>query len=144
MVQVVIHQTIARPADEVFRFLADSTNNPTWQKGMTACRWQGDGPIGLGSRYEQAAQFMGKTITSLFEVVAFEDGRSITIETIESSFPIKVTRSVEPTPDGCVVTAQVSGEPSGCLVLLGPLMKPLLRGSVAKDYRALRKLLEAG
>ncbi len=143
MVRVVIRQPIGRPADEVFEFLADSTNNPTWQKGMTSCRWQGDGPIGLGSRYEQVAGFMGKTITSLFEVTAFEPGRSISIKTIESSFPIAVTRSVEETAQGCVAIAEVSGEPSGCLVLLGPMMRPMLRSSVAKDYRALKALLES-
>lgn len=141
--QVTIRQAIKRPAAEVFEYLADASNNPTWQKGMVSCTWEGDGPIAVGSRYRQEAGFLGKSILSRFEVTDFEPGIRVSIATIESTFPIQVTRSVEPTDDGCVAQAQVSGEPSGCLKLMGPLMGPMLRNSVSKDYKRLAALLEA-
>jgi len=141
--RVTVRQAIARPPEEVFEYLADASNNPSWQSGMVACTWEGDGPIALGSRYRQQAKMMGRPIVSLFEVTAFEAGRSISIATIESSFPIQVTRGVEPTADGCIAEAIVSGEPSGCFALLGPLMKPMLRGSVTRDYKRLGILMES-
>ncbi|MCP4872585.1 MAG: hypothetical protein GY898_28170 [Proteobacteria bacterium] len=141
--KVTIRQPIKRPAAEVFEYLADASNNPKWQKGMVACTWEGDGPIAVGSRYRQEAQMMGKPIVSLFEVTALEPGRSVSIATIESTFPIQVTRSVEETPDGCVAQADVSGEPGGCFALLGPLMGPMLRSAVTKDYKRLASLLES-
>jgi hypothetical protein len=144
MIDVEIRQHLRCSPDEAFAFLADATHNPRWQRGMVSCRWQRPGPILVGSRYEQEARFLGRTIRSLFEVTEFEDGRSIRIETVESTFPIQVTRSVEPAPGGCMALATVSGAPSGWLRLLGPLLKPMLRASVRADYRRLASLMADG
>ena len=38
-----------RPADEVFAYLADAENNPTWQGGMVRCEWRTDPPLRVGS-----------------------------------------------------------------------------------------------
>ena len=142
MIQVLIKQAIDRPAAEVFAFLADASNNPKWQKGMVSCRWTDEGPIQVGAHYQQEARFLGRAIVSKFVVTELIEGRSISIKTVESTFPIQVTRSVEKTPTGCVAIAEVSGEPSGIFKLLGPLMRPMLESSVKKDYRRLRELLE--
>ncbi|MDJ0923740.1 MAG: SRPBCC family protein [Acidimicrobiia bacterium] len=135
-------RTIARPADEVFAFIADASNNPRWQRGMVACEWMTPAPTEVGSRYRQRARFLGRSIESVFEVTALDPGRSITIETIESTFPIKVTRSVEPADDSrCVVRAQISGGPKVPAVLSG-LMRRIAQRSVDSDYDRLVKLLE--
>ncbi len=134
----------AEPA-EVFAFLADASNNPTWQQGMRSCTWTSGavvegGPIEVGATYDQVASFAGREIRSSFVVTAFEPGRSITIETTASTFPIRVTRSVAPLPGGGArVTAHVWGEPGGVMKLLAPLTKGLFAASVAKDYQRLRE-----
>jgi uncharacterized membrane protein len=142
MIEVTSTVAISRPADEAFAFVADAENNPRWQNGMRSCRWTTDPPIAVGSRYEQEASFLGKTIASNFEVVAFEPGRSITIRTIASTFPIEVTRSAEPNgPDTCTVTAVVRGDPSGVFKIATPLLRAMVQRSVRGDYRRLRELL---
>lgn len=143
MIEVTSELPVDRPTGEVFDFIADAENNPTWQDGMKSCRWTSDGPIGVGSTYEQHAAFLGKSIDSTFEVVAFEPGRSITITTLASTFPITVTRSVEPRgEDRCIVRARVQGDPSGVFRLAAPLMKRMVQRSVRGDYRRLKELLE--
>jgi uncharacterized membrane protein len=145
MIEVRSDVTIRRPADEVFAFVADAENNPRWQQGMRSCRWTSDGPIGIGSTYEQRASFLGRDIESTFVVDAFEPGRSITIRTTESTFPITVTRAVEPLPDGgCLVRAHVQGDASGVFRLAAPVMRWMVGRSVRADYRRLRTLLEGG
>lgn len=136
---------IGRPADEVFEFFADASNNPKWQNGMVSCRWTSDGPIGTGSTYEQRARFMGRDIVSVFEVRRFEPGRLIEIETIESTFPIKVVRTVEPTGDtSCRVSADISGGPEkGPMKWFEPLMAGRAQKSVDADYDRLVQLLES-
>ena len=81
---------IARPAAEVFEYIADFERNPSWQQGMKECRWTSDPPLRVGSTYDQKASFLGRAIESSFVVTALEAGASITIETTESTFPIKV------------------------------------------------------
>lgn len=134
---------IARPADEVFAFVADAENNPRWQNGMKSCRWITAPPLRPGSQYAQEASFLGKPIRSTFEVVDLTPGRSITIATIESTFPIRVTRAVEPLGDGaCRVSADVQGDPSGVFRVFTPLLRRMVQRSVRGDYRRLRRLLE--
>lgn len=131
---------IERPAAEVFDFIADFENNPKWQGGMRACRWTSEGPIGVGSTYVQEASFLGRRIETSFRVTEYEPGRSISIESTKSTFPIQVTRSVEPIDASrCRVAAHVRGQPKGVVKLLSGLAKSM----IAKDYQALKRLLEA-
>ncbi len=89
------------------------------------------------------ARFLGRDVLTSFEVVAYEPGRSITIESRRSSFPIKVTRSVEPIDEGrCRVSADVSGKPGRFFRLFGPLLSRMAERSVRSDYGRLKELLE--
>ena len=143
MIEVTSSLEVERPADEVFAFIADAENNPAWQRGMRSCRWVTAPPIEEGSVYEQEAVFLGRTITSTFEVVDLQPGRSITIQTIASTFPIRVTRSVEPLDDGrSRVSARVRGEPSSVFKVFTPLLRWMVQRSVRGDYRRLRSHLE--
>lgn len=130
------------PAASAWAVIADFSRNPEWQRGMKACQWVTEPPLAVGSRYEQRASFLGREIRSLFEVVELEPGRRVSIDTIEGTFPITVTRSVEAAGDGCVVTAEVSGDAGGIFGILSPLMRPLVKRSVDGDYARLKRLLE--
>jgi uncharacterized membrane protein len=130
---------IERSAADVFDFIADFENNPKWQGGMRACRWTSAGPIGVGSTYVQEASFLGRSIETSFRVTEYEPGRTISIESIKSTFPIQVTRSVEPIDaKRCRVSAHVRGQPKGIVKLLSGMAKSM----IAKDYEVLKRLLE--
>ncbi len=135
---------IQRPADEVFAFFSDASNNPKWQLGMVSCEWTTPPPIGVGSIYQQHARFMGRDVRSVFEVTEYEPGHAIKIETIESTFPITVHRMVEPTgPSTCRVHAEIGGGPTGLIRILAPLMRGRAQRSVDQDYDRLKVLLES-
>lgn len=134
---------IHRPADEVFAVVSDFSRNPEWQRGMKSARWTTEPPTRVGSTYQQVARFLGRNVVTAFEVVAYEPGRSVSIESRESSFPIRVTRSVEPLgPDRSRVSAHIVGEPRSFFRLIGPLLRLLAERSVRGDYVRLRRLLE--
>ena len=136
-------RAIARPAAEVFEFFADAANNPKWQKGMKECDWTTPGPIGIGSVYRQTASFLGRPVVSVFEVTDFDPGSKIRIETIESTFPIQVTRTVEAIDaDRCEVSARITGEPPGPK-WLAPIAGRIAQRSVDADYDRLVTLLES-
>ena len=136
---------INRPAEAVFDYISNMALNTTWQAGMRECRVTSEPPLAVGSTYEQVASFMGREVKSSFVVTAFEPGRSITIETVESTFPIKVTRTVEPLGDERArASATIEGGPGGIMGLLAPLMKRMAQRRVRGDYRRLKSLLERG
>lgn len=145
MIEITSGVDVAVPAEVAWAVIADFARNPEWQSGMESCRWLTDPPIAIGSRYEQQARFLGRTISTTFEVVGLDGGvdrSSVTIDSIVSTFPLTITRSVRSTPTGCRIDAVVAGRPDGLMGLLGPLLARLVKRSVDGDYRRLRALLE--
>ncbi|MDG2028355.1 MAG: SRPBCC family protein [Acidimicrobiales bacterium] len=128
---------IARPADEVFGVIADMSRNPEWQNGMTSCSWTSEPTIAVGSTYDQVASIMGREILTTFEVTEFEAPANIRIESIVSTFPLDITRTVEPSGEGSIVRAIIRGEPGGVMKLLGPLMKIQAQRTIRADYQRL-------
>lgn len=141
---VVVTVDIDRPADEVFAFLDEVTNNTQWLKGMQSCTWTTPPPARVGSRYDQVARFMGKEIRTSFEVTAHEPGRLVTITSGEdSSFPLTVTRAVEPQGEArCRVTETVESDPAGFYRVAEPLLRAMVTRNITRDYRSLKALLE--
>lgn len=142
MIDVTATAEVPRPADELFAYVSDMSNNPRWQQGQVRCEWTTPPPIGVGSRYEQHARFLGRDIVSIFEVVEFAQGRRIRIRTLESPMPMDITREVEPIGDDrSRVVATIRGGPTGLLRLLDPLTERMVRRNVRGDYERLADLL---
>jgi uncharacterized membrane protein len=146
MIQIEVRVDIDRPAAEVFEYLEEVENNPRWLSGMRSSRWTSQPPVGVGSTYAQVSQFLGRQIHTSFEVTRHEPGRLITIESREgSSFPITVTRIVEPDGDGSArVTELVDADARGFYTLATPLLKRLVERTIRRDYGTLKQLLEEG
>lgn len=135
---------IARPATEVFAFFADASNNPLWQKGQRSCVWATPPPIAVGSVYDQEATFLGRKVTSRFEVVEYDPKGVITIQSIRGSFPITVRRSVQPVGSHrSRVIADISGEPAGFFRVASKALQRSAQRSVDADYDRLKHLLES-
>ena len=127
-----------------FAVLADMARNPEWQKGMRSCEWTSAPPLRVGSTYDQEASFLGRTIRSSFEVTELVADERIRIMSTESTFPIDVTRTVEPVGgDRVRIGARVRGEPGRLFVIAGPIMRAMVGRSVRGDYQRLKRLLEA-
>lgn len=145
MISVTVRVDVDRSPQEVFAYLEDAENNPKWIPNMRSCRWTTPAPVGVGSKYEQTSEFLGRQIHTSFEVTEHHSGRLVTIESREgSSFPIKVTRIVEPRAGGgSHVTEEVEGDPSGFYAIATPLLRAMVVRNIRRDYRNLKRVLES-
>ncbi|MGM0876328.1 MAG: SRPBCC family protein [Bacillota bacterium] len=143
MIKVNVSVNINKPHQEIFAYIANFENNPKWQGGMLEATFTSDGPLQKGSTYEQVATFLGKKIYTTFEVIQFEKDYLIKINSVESSFPITVTRFVEPAAEGTKVSAIVEGDASKFFKVAQPLLKSMVKRSVTSDYNRLKKLMES-
>ena len=145
MKPVVVELEIGRSAEVVWEYMENAEHNPEWLSNMRSARWTTEPPIAVGSRYEQMARFLGKDVRTSFEVTALEPGRSITISSLPgSSFPIRITREVEPLgPHRTRVRETAEGDSSGFYRVAEPLIRPLVRRNIVQAYRRLKQLLES-
>lgn len=145
MISVTVRIDVDRPPQEVFAYLEDAENNPKWIPNMRSCRWTTPAPVGIGSKYEQTSEFLGRQIHTSFEVTEHHPGRLVTIESrAGSSFPIKVTRIVQARAGGgSNVTEEVEGDPSGFYAIATPLLRAMVVRNIRRDYRNLKRVLES-
>lgn len=144
MKPVVIQIDINCPPNVGWEYMVNAEHNPEWLPNMRSCTWITDPPIRVGSRYEQVARFLAKDVRTSFEVTALDEGRLITITSLPgSSFPLTITREVEPIDDRrCLVRETAEGEPGGFFAVAGAPMRALVRRNIGRAYVGLKQLLE--
>jgi uncharacterized protein YndB with AHSA1/START domain len=62
MIEIRGEIVIARPIEEVFELLADARNEPLYNPRILKAEKVSAGPIGLGTRFEQTARSIGRTV----------------------------------------------------------------------------------
>ena len=143
MVDVTTSIEIDRPAEDVFAFVSDFTNNPRWQRGQRSCTWTSPPPLRVGSTYDQHARFLGRDVVNSFRVVEHDPGRRVRFTSASGSFPLTITRTVEPLGAARArFSEHVSGEPGGFFRLAEPVLRPLVRSAIRRDFPRLKALLE--
>jgi uncharacterized protein YndB with AHSA1/START domain len=136
---------IERPLEEVFAFLADPENDAQWTPMVTETRKTSEGPLGVGTRYEQSGHFLGRNFEMLFEVTEYEPNRKIGQRLI-SPGPLRTTgsSSVEAVSGGTQVTLTGEAQAGGFFWLLPDriIAFPAQR-IMGVALRNLKELLEA-
>ena len=113
---------IARPADEVFRYVADLRNEPSWHVDVASVPADTDPVPVVGKSYPlKFKPFMGKT-DGVLTAVAVEPGARVTYEADFAGLQPRITYTVEREGDGTRFTRAVEMQPRGVKVLMTPMM----------------------
>ena len=110
---------IERPLEEVFAFVADRENDALWAPVVTETRKTSEGPLSVGTTYEQSGRFLGRNLEMLFEVTEYEPNHKIGQRLITSG-PLRATSlfSVEAVSGGTRVTLTGEAQAGGFFWLL--------------------------
>jgi hypothetical protein len=134
--------TIARPADEVFAFLADFQNIPAWNHAIARTIQTSPGPAGVGATYRQTRTLPRRSEEG-FEVTDFAPPSRLAVKGQIGPFNAKSSYLLEPTAGGTRLTNNVELTPSSALLRpIGPLAVPAVKGAVRRNLGTLKQLLE--
>ena len=103
--------TIRKPAEEVFAFLADFENIPTWNYAIEQTRKSSAGPVGVGTRYRQTRSVPGRSIED-FEVTVFEPARRLAIQGQIGPFQATISYELEAAAGATRLVNNVELDPS--------------------------------
>ncbi len=81
---------IERPSEEVFAFVANRENDALWAPVVTETHKTSEGPLVIGTTYEQSGRFLGRNLEMLFEVTEYEPNRKVGLRLITSG-PLRAT-----------------------------------------------------
>ena len=134
---------IGRPVVDVFAYLSDPTNNVKWESGVVEMELTSDGPVEVGSTGRRVEKYMG-TDEGTWEVTEFQEPRSLAVSFESQKFIGDGRWDLEPIDAGTSLTYRFSGNAKNPLWrLLTPLMTPMVRRYIRRDYGTLKQILEA-
>ena len=137
---IVIH----RPTAEVSAYAADPDHVSTWYANIKSVEWLTPRPVRLGSRVAFVAEFLGRRLSYIYEVVEFVPGRRLVMRTDQGPFPMETTYVWEPlNGDRTHMTLANQGAPTGFSKWVAPFMAMAVRRANAKDLARLKRVLEA-
>jgi uncharacterized protein YndB with AHSA1/START domain len=141
-VDVRTETVIRRPCAEVAAYAGDPTHAPDWYANISSVEWRTPPPVGVGSRMDFVATFLGRRLAYTYEVAEFDPGRRLVMRTADGPFPMETTYTWEPVDDGTRMTLRNRGRPSGFSAVAGPFMAAAMRRANRKDLAALKDRLE--
>jgi uncharacterized protein YndB with AHSA1/START domain len=141
-VDVRTETVIRRPCAEVAAYAGDPTHAPDWYANISSVEWRTPPPVGVGSRMDFVATFLGRRLAYTYEVAEFDPGRRLVMRTADGPFPMETTYTWEPVDDGTRMTLRNRGRPSGFSAVAGPFMVAAMRRANRKDLAALKDRLE--
>jgi uncharacterized membrane protein len=141
-VDVRAEALIGRPRAEVAAFATDPANEPAWIGGVERSRPLGSGPLGVGSRVERTARFLGRRFDYVNEVVELEPGERLRMRSVSGPFPMDVEYAFADADGGTRAAIRVRGDAGGFFRVAGPLLGAMVRRSIGRDLRRLAELME--
>jgi uncharacterized membrane protein len=134
---------IDRPAGEVWAYVADYGNDPSWRAAVTQMRPSMAGPAQVGVTTHERLRLWGLTVRTNATIDRVEAGRLLQWRAHDQQKQLQGSRLVEPTgPSSSRFTEVVEGGLVGLSRPLGPMVAWLLQRQATTDLRRLKKLLE--
>jgi hypothetical protein len=144
-VDVMVETTIRCTPEVVAEYAGDPTNAPRWYANIKSVEWRTPPPVGVGSRMDFVATFLGRRLAYTYEVVEREPARRLVMRTADGPFPMETAYTWEPVGDASTrMTLRNRGKPTGFSRLTAPMVERAMRRATAKDLARLKALLEAG
>ena len=133
--------TIARQPADVFRFVADVRNDPTWHTDVLEVRSSSD-VVELGTVFHVKVKPSMGVSEGTMTVSRLEPGELVEFRGRMGRMEPTVTNICEPEKEGTRVTRRVEIEPPGVMRAMTPLMKRMIGKSNEGFLANLKRLLE--
>jgi len=133
--------TIARPPADVFAYISDVRNDPTWHTDVIEVRSSTES-VEAGTTFDVRVKPSMGVSEGTMTVTRFEPGRLVEFHGRMGKMEPTVTNICEPDGDGTRVTRRVELDPPGLMRLMSPMISRKI-GSANEGFLAnLKALLE--
>lgn len=143
MVDVITEITITKPIDVVADYAYDPDNAPEWYENIKSIEWKTERPLDVGSKLAFVAQFLGRRLEYVYEVVELIPKQRMVMRTADGPFPMETTYTWTKIDDQTTkMTLRNRGNPSGFSKVVAPFMAMMMRRANNKDLKKIKKIVE--
>lgn len=134
---------INRPVEEVFDFVADERNEPSYNPRMVRAEQVSSGPIGAATQFQTVLKTMGRTMSMTVEFTRFERPWLLASRTTSSMMETEGALTFESVAAGTRMRWSWEVRPRGAIRLMTPLVGLLGRRQERAIWSELKRVLEA-
>lgn len=143
MVDVFTEIIIDCPLDRVSDYTANPDNAPEWYVNIKSAEWQTQKPLAMGSKIAFKAQFLGKELAYVYQIVEYIPRKKLVMRTADGPFPMEKTYTWETVDRNSTrMTLRNQGKPSGFSMFFTPLMSFMMKRANKKDLKKIKDILE--
>jgi uncharacterized membrane protein len=133
---------IERPREEVFAFLADLENLPSWDPAIETTRKTSPSSVGVGTTYRQIRSAPERTEETL-EVTTFDPPRRLIVDGEIGPFRARIGFALEVAAEATRLTNWVELEPPSVISqVVVPLAASQIKAAIASNLERLKRILE--
>jgi uncharacterized protein YndB with AHSA1/START domain len=143
MARIAGEITIGRPIEVVFDYVADQTNEPTYNPSMVRAEKVTEGPIGKGTRFRSMVRSAGRNADMLIEFTGYDRPRLLASTTTMEQADIDYTLAFEADAAGTRMRWSGDVRPKGAFRLLSPWITRLGRRQEQRIWQSMKSHLEA-
>ena len=134
---------IERPIEAVWGYVTEVANMPRWVRGVSEPALTSGGPLGVGSTLRSRYTYAGRTHELAYVVMGWDAPGRLSIRSMAGPFPVVLT----PVGSGVRVEKRTNAGSDGWVtsasfVLMGPLLRWMMRRQMGKELAGLRGSLE--
>jgi uncharacterized protein YndB with AHSA1/START domain len=135
---------IDRPVEEVFAYVTDVTNDPSWHTDVLEAKKTSEGPIGMGTIWHSRFKPSMGISEGDMEVVSFEPNRRQVMRGQIGPMQPTLTYLFEQADSGTRFTRRVQIKVSGWMKIMQPMIGMMLPKQNRGFLSNLKQVLESG
>ena len=144
MINLDLGTLIDKPVKDVFAFVTNPANMAKWNSAVISMEQITPGAVGLGTKFKNVGEMMGRRIEGEMEVIAFEPDSKYGFQMNAGPMQINMTITFKTVGTGTKLSLNAQGNPAGVFKLAEPVMQGRVKSMMEENLARLKSVLEKG
>ena len=144
MINLDLGTLIDKPVKDVFAFITNPNNMSKWNAAVVSMEQITPGAVGVGTKFKNVGEMLGRRIEGEMQVVAFEPDSKYGFQMNAGPMQINVTLTFKTVGTGTKLNLNGQGNPAGFFKLAEGVMAGRVKSMMEDNLARLKSVLEKG
>jgi carbon monoxide dehydrogenase subunit G len=144
MINLDLGVLIDRPVKDVFAFVTNPNNMSKWNSAVVSMQQITPGAIGVGTKFKNVGEMLGRRIEGEMQVVAFEPDTKYGFQMNAGPMQVNVVLTFKTVGTGTKINLNAQGNPAGVFKLAEGVMQGRVKSMMEENLARLKSVLEKG
>jgi carbon monoxide dehydrogenase subunit G len=144
MINLDLGVLIDRPVKDVFAFVTNPNNMSKWNSAVVSMQQITPGAIGVGTKFKNVGEMLGRRIEGEMQVVAFEPDTKYGFQMNAGPMQVNVVLTFKTVGTGTKINLNAQGNPAGVFKLAEGVMQGRVKSMMEDNLARLNSVLEKG